>query len=96
MIDAAERLEVLLKQEEDHYLTSDYLSKIHLKDVDDERDEPVSPSSNKKRKALSGTVDNLNETPLSNPAHPEESATSQINKQWREKICEWAYQGKQN
>ena len=97
MVDAAERLEVLLQQEASHYLTEDYLSKIRIKEVVDEGD--VSPSSNKKRKSLSGAVDNnIDETPLGatvpNQGGGEESLSSQINKQWREKICEWAYQGR--
>lgn len=103
MVDASERLQVLLKQEATIYVTSDYLSRMQSTkpmDADDtvpsDEDSESSPGSpNKKRKSLSC----LEETITNNPSPPGQtsadgSANSQINKHWREKICEWAYQGK--
>lgn len=62
--------------------------------------DPESPS--KKRKSLSSIEHNQREIPPPGQANPETdddasvSPNSQINKYWREKICEWAYQGKQH
>ena len=105
MVDASERLQVLLRQEATIYMTSDYLSRMQKgKPQDVEQLEPSpednasSPGSpNKKRKSLSSH----NGSCPSDPAPPGQSSAdgssnSQINKHWREKICEWAYQGKYN
>ena len=95
MVDASERLGVLLMQESVHYPTCDYLSRIHAKVEGD-----GSPSSNKKRKSLFGAEGSDHESSSAAPATPampqrtgEDGTVTQINKQWREKICEWAYQG---
>ena len=103
MVDASERLQVLLRQEATIYMTSDYLSRMQkgrpqdaeqlVPSPEDNASSPGSP--NKKRKSLSCH----NETSPSDPTPPGQpsadgSSNSHINKHWREKICEWAYQGK--
>ena len=148
MVDATERLQVLLSQEANTYRTTDYLTRIH-----EEHEEmlsrtaaasaagPVameweeagdscshssrsgatssSPSSPKKRKSSSWDDDEVDIDATTNasteqrgpsserggrqghrggqPTGTAESTSSNsslINKHWREKICEWAYQGK--
>jgi hypothetical protein len=148
MVDAGERLQVLLMQEATIYQTSDYLTRMQ-KDLEIGSFDQVaadvaaalaekqqqkqqqrqqiqsSPSSPKKRKSW----DDLTSVEESLPgcaSHKEQcrrtaattcassaastsagaveggsvpgdgssaGSTSQINKHWREKICEWAYQG---
>jgi len=101
MVDASERLQVLLTQEATFYKTSDYLSRmqsgkpigpdsIHASG-EDSASSPGSP--NKKRKSLSS----ISEETVKDPSPPgnssvDGSSNSHINKHWREKICEWAYQ----
>ena len=105
MVDAAERLQVLLSQEERIYRTSDYLNRI-VTDVQMHVVLPVCPatsedcdsspeSPSKKRKSLASFTEtdaHLVDPPL--PGNSDPSANTRINKHWREKICEWAYQGK--
>lgn len=104
MVDAAERLQVLLKQEATIYRTSDYLTRIITEgqmdarlpvsaSSDDSASSPESPS--KKRKSLDSSTE-TNAHPVDPPfqGNTDPSASSCINKHWREKICEWAYQGK--
>jgi hypothetical protein len=99
MVDAAERLEVLLKQETSHYLTFDYLSRMRSDPTAGKRD--AAASGSKKRKSLfDEEANNSKASPTASNgtgvnAGCDESAASQISKQWREKICEWAYQGKE-
>ena len=60
---------------------------------DDCDSSPESPS--KKRKSLASFTEadaQYDDPPL--PGNSDPSATTRINKHWREKICEWAYQGK--
>jgi hypothetical protein len=108
MVDASERLQVLLTQEANNYRTSDYLTRMQLgsrlmdADIDAPSDDESSPPSpSKKRKSLSSLEH------VAQPASVQEAAvrseektcgsdatsSTQINKHWREKICEWAYQG---
>jgi hypothetical protein len=110
MVDASERLQVLLTQEERIYKTSDYLTRLQSPNYDDCRSmftPTSSPSSPKKRKSLDGGImdGEDQEESTERQCHSaaaaatdcegsEGSATSQINKHWREKICEWAYQGR--
>lgn len=121
MVDAGERLQVLLRQEATNYLTCDYLSRMQgLAKAEETVIEAAStadhqsssdPSSPKKRKSWEDLT-SVNQT---ESQHTEQcrrtasttcassagaasvgssnSSTSQINKHWREKICEWAYQG---
>ncbi len=70
-------------------------------DADDtapsDEDSGSSPgSSNKKRKSLSTSINQVNPKDSAPSGQPsaDGSSNSQINKHWREKICEWAYQGK--
>jgi hypothetical protein len=109
MVDANERLQVLLTQEETIYRTSDYLTRMQhdfsAMDADatvpsDDNNELSPGSPNKKRKSLtnSGDTSTGSSSPLQNGEAGHKSgdsnSNSQINKHWREKICEWAYQGK--
>eukprot|EP00529_Nitzschia_sp_RCC80_P020426 CAMPEP_0113485152 /NCGR_PEP_ID=MMETSP0014_2-20120614/24336_1 /TAXON_ID=2857 /ORGANISM="Nitzschia sp." /LENGTH=408 /DNA_ID=CAMNT_0000378789 /DNA_START=66 /DNA_END=1292 /DNA_ORIENTATION=- /assembly_acc=CAM_ASM_000159 len=148
MVDATERLEVLLSQEANTYRTTDYLTRIHEQqeellaraasaaavdmewEEEGDRSSPSSsnnssgradaassPSSPKKRKsscdddeidlgtattAAAATAEQRGPSSErdgrqagQSAAPGAESATSNsslINKHWREKICEWAYQ----
>jgi hypothetical protein len=116
MVDAAERLQVLLTQEATFYATSDYLGRMQAapvapllvtpKNVSNAQEE-LQPGS-KKRKSLGSTEHESGHSSDSSTmpgpgkrTHTEtsqvqssEGSSSQINKHWREKICEWAYQGK--
>jgi hypothetical protein len=109
MVDETEqRVEVLLKQEASHYLTCDYLSstttRTHHSDTLLAGNGEASVPNSKKRKSPSYFEDK-NRQEVAPPLRvvvgivpPSEhggSAESQIKKQWREKICEWAYQGKE-
>lgn len=120
MVDAGERLQVLLRQEATNYQTCDYLSRmqglakaqeIEAGSTADHQCTTDPSSSPKKRKSW----DDLTSVDEPNSQHTEQcrrtasttcassaggasvgsasSGTSQINKHWREKICEWAYQG---
>ena len=96
MVDAAERLEVLLRQEHNHYLTCDYLSRMHANRVSGDCE--LSPSSTKKRNAWPSSGEGKDECSPGTRGSEfnggcDESATTHMSKQWREKICEWAYQG---
>lgn len=109
MVDASERLEVLLTQEEYIYKTADYLTKLQATEagvVDATFDPKSSPSSPKKRKSLDDDGMDCEDqedstdrefqaaaTATSTSGASESSSNSQMNKHWREKICEWAYQG---
>jgi hypothetical protein len=117
MVDAAERLQVLLTQEATFYATSDYLARmqeardvpllITPKNGSDDAEEDLQPGS-KKRKSLGSTENESGHSSDSSttpgpgkrthtepsPGPSSEGSSSQINKHWREKICEWAYQGK--
>jgi hypothetical protein len=120
MVDAGERLQVLLRQEAMNYQTCDYLSRMQgLAKAEETVIEAATtadhqcssdPSSPKKRKSW----EDLTSVNQSESQHTEQcrrtasttcaisagaasvgsssSSTSQINKHWREKICEWAYQ----
>jgi hypothetical protein len=105
MVDASERLEVLLTQEEWIYKTTEYITR--LQELEPNLANPKSsPSSPKKRKSLdddgvegedqevSSHSECRTRTSVTNSSGASEgSSNSQINKHWREKICEWAYQG---
>ena len=103
MVDAAERLQVLLTQEENIYKTSDYLTRMQQASqslslaTTASRDDEPSPS--KKRKSWSSLEDAAQQSSgsgnieSSSGIDNDESSATQINKHWREKICEWAYQG---
>lgn len=103
MVDATERLQVLLSQEEAVYKTSDYLVRMNAKQQQSETrrsssTSPNAPNTPKKRKTCD---DDLSREELSYAVsdapegrfEDDGSASTQINKHWREKICEWAYQG---
>ena len=109
MVDAVtctERLQVLLAQDATHYRTTDYLSRMQAdRDAADQRDQDASLPGSKRRKSTANTndlpsssnPDNNGESSSSNGSSCNSSASassSHINKHWREKICEWAYQGK--
>ena len=87
MVDATERLKVLLTQETDFYKTSDYLPRMQSLAKRNERpfDDAIPPSP-KKRKAEGCKEEE-------EPTRAEMAVSTTINKHWREKICEWAYQG---
>ncbi len=123
MVDAGERLQVLLTQEATNYQTCDYLSRMQglakaQETVIEAASEvgqlsPTDPSTSPKKRKSWG---DLSSADHSDSQHTEScrrtasttcassaggasvasssSGTSQINKHWREKICEWAYQGK--
>lgn len=118
MVDASERLQVLLRQEST-YQASDYLTRMRLQaegedvmDFPEEEDlhEETSSSGSKKRSTCSSSLPESPKPPkrlnsgstgagrtTGNDSSASASASSnQINKHWREKICEWAYQGKPN
>ncbi|CAJ1892866.1 unnamed protein product [Cylindrotheca closterium] len=95
MVDAVERLNVLLTQEDVSYRTLDYLGRLrHLANEElASAGEPMdsdasSPPSPKKRKGADGEYTEVNAQGERCRGPP----TSVINKHWREKICEWAYQ----
>ncbi|KAG7355418.1 cyclin-like protein [Nitzschia inconspicua] len=106
MVDASERLQILLTQEEVIYKTSDYLARMNLESVHrcSASFSSSSSTSPKKRKSCEDDVyEDEQESSSSSCVSPrcrdndqvgdEEGTTStQINKHWREKICEWAYQ----
>lgn len=117
MVDATERLQVILTQEATFYKTSDYLTRMQSEP--EQSSEPTlifsssssdaeATSPNRKRKSLLCTDEELHSFDGSpeSPKAPKrinsgaasttssEGSSSQINKHWREKICEWAYQGK--
>lgn len=109
MVDASERLQVLLDQEATKYVTKDYISRMQQCVISMDADAPVpsddtddfSPESpSKKRKSPLSSPDDYstNRESTQGQAAPGESSadgsSAQINKHWREKICEWAYQGK--
>lgn len=95
MVDATERLAVLLRQENDFYGTSDYLVRMQEmahnslrssgEKVDGDGSAPPTP---KKRKSEDGSL-----TDVASSSSSQISSASVINKVWRERICEWAYQG---
>lgn len=119
MVDAGERLQVLLTQEATNYQTCDYLSRMQgiakaqetvVEAAAGDQQSSSDPSSPKKRKSW----EDLTSFEESDSQHSEQcrrtasttcassagaasvgstsSSTSHINKHWREKICEWAYQ----
>ena len=121
MVDAGERLAVLLKQESTNYRTCDYLSRMQgllkaqetVVEAASEVGQECSsdPSSSPKKRKSWG---DLTSAETYDSEHTEScrrtasttcassagasvgsssSGASQINKHWREKICEWAYQG---
>lgn len=107
MVDASERLQVLLDQEATKYVTKDYISRMQQCVISMDADAPVpsddtddfSPESpSKKRKSPLSSPDDYstNRESTQGQAAPGESSadgsSAQINKHWREKICEWAYQ----
>ena len=119
MVDASERLQVLLTQESTFYKTSDYLTRMQSdRLLEAKRDnattrcsnaEASNPTSTKKRKSLLSACedDHSSDACTGSPGSPKRhnsgssatsgsdgSSPSLINKHWREKICEWAYQGK--
>jgi hypothetical protein len=103
MEDASESLHVLLSQEKLVYETSDYLAKIHCQEqihgtsVMDTSSSSSSSHSPKKRKSYDDDVNVVDQpgSVVNNDSREDDEGTSstQINKHWREKICEWAYQG---
>ena len=110
MVDASERLMVLLDQEATSYRTSDYIPRLQQcvdssdadpREPSDVADEsaPETPSKKRKSPLCSAEDSNHRKSFQSGQAAPggssaDISSNSQINKHWREKICEWAYQGK--
>jgi hypothetical protein len=95
MVDATERLTVLLTQEKQFYGTSDYLARMQGMAQDSLRPssgealdaDGSAPPSPKKRKSEDGShADSASSSST-------DGSASVINKHWREKICEWAYQG---
>ena len=108
MVDASERLQVLLSQEEVIYKTSDYLARMQSQALQhDSRvmDTTISGSSSsssstspKKRKSCDDDVCVGEQQPIArkdgSADDDDGTSSTQINKHWREKICEWAYQGK--
>lgn len=119
MVDAGERLQVLLAQEAANYQTCDYLSRMQgiakaqetVMEVASTADQYSSDSSSpKKRKSwgdltAAGNADSQHTEQCRRTASTtcassaggasdgsSSTSTSQINKHWREKICEWAYQ----
>jgi hypothetical protein len=100
-VDANERLQVLLSQEEAVYKTSDYLVRMNGKQQQSETgrsfSSPNTPNTPKKRKSCDDDLYAEEQSSLSNApegrVEDDGSASTQINKHWREKICEWAYQG---
>lgn len=95
MVDATARLTVLLNQEDVFYRTSEYLERLqHLarrkeRAMSTSEDEGIPPSP-KKRKAEDCTPEDESPFHIETPG----GESPVINKHWREKICEWAYQGK--
>lgn len=92
MVDALERVTVLLTQEHDFYQTSDYLTRMQAMarsgtTPSGELLDGSAPPSPKKRKSEDGSSSDVSSAECS-----ESSSASVINKHWREKICEWAYQ----
>ncbi|KAL3943918.1 MAG: hypothetical protein SGBAC_001995 [Bacillariaceae sp.] len=95
MVDAIERMSVLLTQEAVSYGSLDYLGRLQglAKDEMALAGEPLdgdgsSPPSPKKRKGADGEYTEV----TAQGERFRGSSTSVINKHWREKICEWAYQ----
>jgi lipoyl(octanoyl) transferase len=76
MVDLLERLEVLLRVEDDSYRTIDYLAPSHQQRL--QQQYQSDPASFDLQSAF---------TPSSGA-----SSSSGINEVWREKICEWSYQ----
>jgi hypothetical protein len=120
MVDALERLQVLLTQETTHYFTSDYLNRRPEQTSSSNPTESSISTSNtssnpKKRKSLltnhgehsistfspcesSASSPNRHSAGLASKAGSSQEVSSSssagMNKQWREKICEWSYEGK--
>ena len=97
MVDVSERLDVLLTQEECIYKTSDYLARktrareteeLKEKDAKLFEEEAFSTPTSKKRKCLSGKVLDCSFD------DDDPSSSDQLSMLWREKICQWAYEGK--
>jgi hypothetical protein len=94
MVDATERLTVLLTQEKEFYGSSDYLARMQvmvqnsLRPSGEALDIDGSAPSPKKRKSEDGS-----HADAVSSSSTDGSSASVINKHWREKICEWAYQG---
>ena len=107
MVDTTERLQVLLAQEVAIYQTSDYLARMQTgaqqvvataKAVDRHSSFSEATTSPKKRKCFDDDEEvAVDRSPSATACRGtgEDSGTSStmINKHWREKICEWAYQG---
>ena len=98
MVDASERLQALLTQEDANYRTTDYLTRMQMGENPLENDNATptkldGSSPTKKRKSWSSLEDAAQQGAEST-CGSDGSSTSQINKHWREKICAWAYQGK--
>lgn len=97
MVDASERLQVLLSQEEVIYKTSDYLARMQSQQTSDATTSSSS-SSNSPKKRKSCEDDQQRSSAAAHAGAGDDgdedgTSSSQINKHWREKICEWAYQG---
>ena len=90
MVDASERLQVLLSQEASIYKTTDYLSRMQLQAKMEAGGSTVD-SPSKKRKSIDGETVHKSSPSVASDGDGTSSTT--INKHWREKICEWAYQG---
>lgn len=91
MVDASERLQVLLSQEANIYRTSDYLTRMQLQAKMEVGGESTNDSPSKKRKSIDGDV--IEQPSSSGASDGDGTSSTTINKHWREKICEWAYQG---
>ena len=99
MVDVTDRLNVLLKLEVNRYRTYDYLPRhVHHPFVSSEG---YGCDSRKKHNS-SSTHHHNSSSAIAAKALPEVTtgygasydASNMMNERWREKICEWAYQGK--
>jgi lipoyl(octanoyl) transferase len=77
MVDLIDRLNILLKQDRNHYRAEDYLNSSFQQNLLQANDLALIPAV----------------VPSSSTSSSCSSSTSnEINESWREKICEWSYQ----
>jgi len=88
MVDLIERIQVLLKQEEKHYLCKDYMEASFQQKLVLEHPLPVLPSLPSSTSASGPSGQGHGSASISTSS----SSSSGINELWREKICEWSYQ----
>ena len=88
-----QRLLALLSQERTAYKTIDYLEHYHQERTTATEDDPTHHWSDDSQVTRSPKRQkNENEEPASTTSSSS-STTTQLNRHWREKICEWSYQG---